>query len=392
MACSARQLVASTDGCQRKPDGPPAAWVVVLQVPCPPEQVRQTCLVQRLGEAAIRRPPVAHQHPREVGPEDRCRIVEAATGTNRVDRRRRCGESPQPVADGADAPAGLVRGDHGTVPHLPAQRPAGRRGLTSRAVQHADEAPRRDGDSELGPQQVRDLLQRHAQLRVHPHDQRDGRRTELHAGGSQRIGGLQSVAALDTAPALRAVADLDVEASHEGAHHREVFLVLRRHAGHHHGAATVRTRRRRGGSVGLVDSRRSRATRLPAVLCARAPTRTPTATLAPVLGEGSCLSEPRPTRLVELFLEAFASPLPPVPVALDPRQLLAQPFDLSFLFPNAGIARILLGRRTLRWHHAVMPHPRKLYKYKFLDLARSGSYPGKRIPGRLRGGLHRRLQ
>ena len=134
------------------------------------------------------------------------------------------------------------------------------------------------------------------------------------------------------------MADLDVEASHEGAHHREVFLVLRCHAGHHHAAATVRTGRRRGGSLGLVDSGRWPATRLPAVLRARAPTRTPATALGPVLGEGSCLSESCSPRCVELFLEALAAALPPVPVALDSGQLLAQPFDLSFLFPNAGIA------------------------------------------------------
>ena len=88
-----------------------------------------------------RRPPVANQHPGEVGPENRRRIVEAATGTNRIDRRRRRGEGPQPVAESANAPAGLVRGDHGAVPHLPAQRRVGRRGLTSGAVQHAGEPP-----------------------------------------------------------------------------------------------------------------------------------------------------------------------------------------------------------------------------------------------------------
>ena len=51
------------------------------------------------------------------------------------------------------------------------------------------------------------------------------------------------------------------------------------------------------------------------------------------------------------------------------------PFDLSFLFPNGRIAGTLLGRRTLRRHHAVMPHHRKLYKYNFVDLAGSGSHP-----------------
>jgi hypothetical protein len=38
------------------------------------------------------------------------------------------------------------------------------------------------------------------------------------------------MAALDAPPALRAVADLDVEAPHNGPHHREVFLILRRDA------------------------------------------------------------------------------------------------------------------------------------------------------------------
>ena len=47
------------------------------------------------------------------------------------------------------------------------------------------------------------------------------------------------------------------------------------------------------------------------------------------------------------------------------------------LLSRHAAVMILLGRRTLRRHHAVMPHRRKLYKYKFLDLAGSGSYPGK---------------
>ena len=86
--------------------------------------------------------------------------------------------------------------------------------------------------------------------------------------------------------------------------------------------------------------------------------------------EGSCLSESCSPRCVELLLEAVAAALPPVVVALDPRQLLAQPFDLSFLFPNAGIAGILLGRRPLRSHHALMAYPpRELRTYLFLDLA-----------------------
>ena len=80
---------------------------------------------------------------------------------------------------------------------------------------------------------------------VQLHDQRDHAGAELCAGRPQRVGGLQGVAALDTPPTLGAVADLDVEAAHQRAHRREVFLILRRRAGHFDRAAAVRTARRR---------------------------------------------------------------------------------------------------------------------------------------------------
>ena len=192
---------------------------------------------------------------------------------------------------------------------------------------------RRDADAQLRPQQLRDPHQRHAQLRVHPHDQ--------------------------------AVTDAAVEAPYDGTHHRECFLILRRHTDHHHLAAAVGTRGGRRRPVGLVNLRRTPAAGVPA--------RTPAATLWSVLGEGSRLSQPCPPRGVKLLLEVFASPLPSVPVALNPRQLLAQPFD-------AGIAGILLGRSTLPWHGTVMPQPRKSYKYKLMDLLGAEGPPAKRRP------------
>ena len=235
------------------------------------------------------------------------------------------------------------------------------------------EAAGRDGDTELGLQQVRDLGQRRSQVRVQPHDQGDGLWTQLHAGRSQRIGGLQPVATLHAPTTVGAVANLDVEAPHDGAHHPEVFLVLRGHAGHHQRSAAVGTRRRHRRPVSFVNLRRPPAAPPPTVLGARAATRTAAMTLRPVLGEGRCLSEScppsrgelllemvaLPLKVVALPLESFAAPLPPVPVPLDPLQLVAQSLDRSFLFPNVGIPGTLLGRRTLPWHHQVMPHPRK---------------------------------
>ena len=364
------------------PGGPRAARMIGSELPRSPDQVSQTRLVQRVGEAAIRRPPVAHEHAGEVGSQDRCRVVEPAAGANRVDRRLGRGEGPQPVAHGADAPAGFIRRDHGRFPHLLAQCGVGRRGLASRAMQHLREASRCDGQAELGPEQVRDLRQRHTQVRVQPHDQRDDFGTELHAGRSQRVGGLQPVAALDATPTLRAVADLDVEAPHDGAHHREIFLILRRHPGQLDGAAAVRTRGSHRRSAGLVNLRRTRAARLPAVVRTCAPAGSSAATLGPVLGEGSRLPESCPPRRVELLLEVFTAALPPIPVtlppipiALDPRQLLAQSCDLSLLFLNAGIAGILLRPGTLPWHPTVMPDPLEKYKSKMLDLARHETTP-----------------
>ena len=92
-----------------------------------------------------------------------------------------------------------------------------------------------------------------------------------------------------------------------GRTHREIFLILRRHAGQLDGAAAVRTRGRRRCSAGLVNLRRTRATRLPAVVRTSAPAGSPAATLGPVLGEGSGLPESCPPRRVELLLEVFTA-------------------------------------------------------------------------------------
>ena len=249
-------------------------------------------------------------------------------------------------------------------------------------MQHLRHAARRDGQPEPSPEQMGDLRQRDAQVRVQLDDHGDDLRAELHAGSPQRIGGLQRVPTRNPAPALRAVADLDVEAAHDGTHHREVFLVLRRHAGHRDRPAAVRTRGRRRRSAGLVNLRRTRAARLPAIVRTRAPAGSPAATLGPVLGEGSRLPESCPPRRVELLLEVFTAALPPIPVALplipvalDPRQLLPQSCDLSLLFLNAAIAGILLRPGTLLWHPTVMPDPLEKYKSKMLDLARQETTP-----------------
>ena len=253
MACSARQLVASSEGSHKKRN---TAGNSVAR-----------CAAKRSASSSG-------------GPQHRGGIVEPPAGADGVDRRVRGDERPQPVADAADAPAGLVRRDHGRVADLLAQLRVGRRGGAGRPVQHVGEAARRDLQAERGPQQVGNLRQRHPHLRVQLDDQRDHPGTELHARRAQRVGGLQHVVALHPPLTLRAVADLDVEAPHDRAHHGQLFLILRRHAGHFDRAAAVRTRRRNRRRVGLVDPRRARAAAVAAILRTGPPSGTPPRDLA----------------------------------------------------------------------------------------------------------------
>ena len=182
-------------------------------------------------------------------------------------------------------------------------------------MQQAGEAARRDLHAEPGPQQANDLCQRHAHLGVQLDDERGQPGAELHRGRAECVGGLEAVSALHAPPALRAAADLDVEAAHDGAHLGEFFLILRGHAGHFDGPAAVGTRPRRRRRMGLVNPRRAAAASLPPVPCTGPAAWAPATPLRPVLGEGRGLPSARAAGGGELLLEVFATTLPPVPVA-----------------------------------------------------------------------------
>ena len=239
--------------------GPGAVGMIGPQVLAAPQQMRQAGLVGRVLETAIRHPSVPHQHAREVGAEHRRRVGEPAAGADGVDRRLRGGERPQPVAGRVHAPAGLVGRDHRAAADLLAQRRIRGRGRVGRAVQQSDQAAFGHVQSEPGPQHAGGLPQRQARLGVQFGGQRGDVRPPLHAGRAERIGGLQGVPALHAPPALRATAHLDVEAAHQGAHVRHVFLILRRHPLHGDGAAAVRARLRGGRRMGLVHPGRRSA-------------------------------------------------------------------------------------------------------------------------------------
>jgi hypothetical protein len=76
-----------------------------------PNQMRETGLMRRLIELAIRRPPVADEGAVEVGAEHRRRFVKAAPVLNGVDDGARGRKDPQPPEPPPDFPAGLIRTD-----------------------------------------------------------------------------------------------------------------------------------------------------------------------------------------------------------------------------------------------------------------------------------------
>ena len=320
-------------------------------------------MVLAVGVAAVDHPAVAHEHAVEVGSQDRLGVLESAARADGVDGRCRGDAGPQPVADAADAPTGLIDRDHGRVAYLLAQRLVGRPRVAGRTMQQMHEASRRHLQAEAGLQQVGDLGQGQAAARVQVDDQRDHAGAELCAGRPQRVGGLQRVATLDTPPTLRAVADLDVEAAHQWAHRGQVFLILLRRTGHVDRAAAVRTPHRHRRRQGLVDVRRARPAPLPAIARTGPPAGTFAATLRPLLGEGCGLPASRAALGRQLLFQVLVLVLQPLDPTLQAvvltlhatvlavhvfvaRQFVTQSRDLSVLLLDDNVPRILL-RRTL---------------------------------------------
>ena len=262
-------------------------------------QVRQTRLMQRRGEAAIRRPPVSHQDAVKVGAQHLGRLVEATPVANAIHRGLRRRKRPQPVPHRADPPAGLVGAHDGTAADLCAQRGVGRGGHAGRAMQHLHEPPGRHRQPEALPQECGHLGEGHADLLVQARNQGDGARPQVDVGGPHRVRGLQRMAALHAAPALGALPDGHIKAPDNRPDDGEIFLVLRRHALQCHRPAAPRTRRRERGLVGRINPGGNRATRPASIPTAGPPPRPPAPALGPIFGERCGLTEPRAPRGTE---------------------------------------------------------------------------------------------
>ena len=129
---------------------------------------------------------------------------------------------PQPVQHGADAPAYLIGTDDGTPADLGTQVCVRRGGHARRAMQGLDEAARRDPEPEAVTQQRRDLLERYAHVFMQEHHKSHGSRSEVHISGSQRVGGLQGMPALDPSTTGDTAANFHVESPDDRPNHRTI--------------------------------------------------------------------------------------------------------------------------------------------------------------------------
>jgi hypothetical protein len=222
-----------------------------------------------------------------------------------------------------------------------------------------------------------DLLERDPEGFVEDDDERDRLGTEVHRGGAERVGGLQRMPALHALATRRTAPDLDVEPPHDRTYRGQVLLILRCDARQVGRATTARTRRREGSRVGLIDARRNRPSGSAAAGGAASPPRSPATSLRVFLRQRRGLAEARPTRRVQLLLEALVPALQPIalapghaPLLLRACHLVTQARDLVLLALDQTSRSSRVGRvrssGTLALCHIVATSPSTL----FLDLVR----------------------
>src|SRR5229473_3714600 len=348
--------------------------MIALQETATAEQVHQTGLMHGLSKAAIRGPAVAHEHPGEVGAKHRRGLLVPATRLDGVDRGVGGRVRPEPLEVAADFPPGFIRADHRTAAYRCAQRGVGRLGLPGGAPLGVDQAP--GGHVEAVPlaPECRDFAERHPELLVQRDSQCHGIGPELRGGRAERVGALQRMAPLHASMALRAFPDRNVEGADDGLDRREIFLILRRMPRHADGSATVGTPRRDRRVVAFIDANRHPTMRLAPIRRAGPAARDPRRGLRRPFRKRRGLPVAGAAGRVQLLLQAIdllPEPLaltpPPIPFLFDARLFTLQALDLALL-PLQLFQQLVTRRGAPRLHAPVMPDPRNLYKYKFLDL------------------------
>jgi len=279
--------------------------MIGLQFARASQEMLKTGLMRGPVELPIRCPPVPYEGAREVRAEQRRRLVEAAAGLYGVDGRARRDGDPQPLQLGAHAPAGFIGRDDGTLPNGVQERGIGRGRLTRRAMQRVDQPPRRHGQPEVLLIELRDFGKRQPAFLVQVRGRHNGLWAQLRRGGTDRIGGLQGMAALHALATLLTRADVNLKRTHEGAHGRQVFVILSGDAGLDHHACTRGTGPWQRSVILLIDVRRSRTPCAGAIGRARLPARTPWMRGGTISGKRGRLPLSRAPRRVQLPPQAL---------------------------------------------------------------------------------------
>lgn len=334
--------------------------MIGLQQPTPPQQMRQTGLMDRVCEAAIRRPPVADDHAGERPAEQSHRFRIATTGLDAIDRGVRRRDRPEPVQTAGDFPAGFIRRHHRAAANLVAERDVRGPCLPRGAMHSVHQAAARDGQAVLLAKQGRDLAEREPELFIEDDGERDRLRAKLDTGGTQRVGGLQRMTALHTALARPAVADMNAKRAHDDAWDREFFLTLKGDPRLAHRATTRRTATRQRRLVGFVNPSWTPAMRLHAIAGARLPTGR-ARVRRQRFRERRGLTVAPPPCLIQLTLDPLEFTAEPFVLTLQPIALALR--ALGALAPLVDLARLsiaVVACRRLR-HVKVMPDSRKKY-------------------------------
>jgi DNA replication protein DnaC len=180
-------------------------------------------------------------------------------------------EAVQPGIPSAHAPAGLVRDDHRRTADVLPQLGGGRLGQSRRAQIRAGTGGPRDRDAEQRAQHSGTLAVGKSQVFVQDHQRRMGFGTQLAGRRADRLGGLEFVAALHAAAAIRALPHVNLELAID-RRAGNLGLVLECDLGFDEmPAAAVRADLRQGRVVAFVDSRRNPAVRVPTVPRTRLP-------------------------------------------------------------------------------------------------------------------------
>ncbi len=353
------------------PRGKPAFIMIANQRSTSSQQMREAGLMDGLGEAPIRRPTVANQHTVKIRPQHSGRLFEAAPRVDRVDRRVRRGDAPQPLQVRIDFPAGLVGTDDGTAANGFTQRGIRRFGLSRRTAHRVHEAAAGDGQAEAFTHQRGDLPERQAQLFVEHDGERHGLRAQLRRGSADRVRRLEQMPSLDAASAGVTEADCDLKGADDRAHDRQIFLVLRRVPLQRKPTAAIWAARRQRGVVGLIDVGRRRAMRLASIGragfsagAAWRPLRQPARTRRGLAVEGPACRVQFVFEPFDLLAQPVAFTTVPITFPLRPFALAAQPIIFALLPLELG-EQILAGSRApARSHALVMPRFDSEYKWK----------------------------